>query len=90
MTIEIKVPPLGESVSEATIAKWHKKEGEGVSQDQLLVELETDKVTLEVNAASSGVLAKIVAKEGEDYEEYDATHQFRTPKTSTGLLLLQT
>ena len=65
MTIEIKVPPLGESVSEATIAKWHKKEGEGVSQDQLLVELETDKVTLEVNAASSGVLAKIVAKEGD-------------------------
>ncbi|MDA0782304.1 MAG: 2-oxoglutarate dehydrogenase complex dihydrolipoyllysine-residue succinyltransferase [Rickettsiales bacterium] len=56
MTIEIKVPPLGESVSEATIANWCKSEGDYVEQDEMLVELETDKVTLEVNAPSAGVL----------------------------------
>jgi len=56
---EIKVPPLGESVSEATIAKWHKKAGESVKKDELLVELETDKVTLEVNAPADGALSEI-------------------------------
>lgn len=59
MSTEIKVPPLGESVSEATIAKWYKKPGEFVKSNDLLLELETDKVTLEVNAEVSGVL-KIV------------------------------
>lgn len=63
--VEIKVPPLGESVSEATIAKWHKKAGEAVHMDELLVELETDKVTLEVNAPATGVLQAINAKEGD-------------------------
>ncbi len=65
MTVDIKVPPLGESVTEATIAKWFKKEGDAVKEDELLVELETDKVTMEVNAASSGTLGSIIAKEGE-------------------------
>ena len=60
----IKVPPLGESVTEATIGKWHKKEGDSVKADELLVELETDKITLEVTAESSGVLQSISAKEG--------------------------
>lgn len=55
--IEIKVPVLGESVSEATIAKWRKKVGETVVMDEVLVELETDKVTLEITAPSAGVLA---------------------------------
>ena len=64
MTVQIVVPPLGESVSEATIAKWHKKAGEAVKVDELLVELETDKVTLEVNAPASGVLAEIKTPEG--------------------------
>lgn len=68
MAVEIKVPVLGESVSEATIAKWHKAEGEAIATDELLVELETDKVTLEVNAPSSGVLLKIDAKEGDTVE----------------------
>lgn len=68
MAVEIKVPALGESVSEATIAKWHKSEGEAIGVDELLVELETDKVTLEVNAPSAGVLAKIDAKEGDTVE----------------------
>jgi 2-oxoglutarate dehydrogenase E2 component (dihydrolipoamide succinyltransferase) len=61
---QIVVPTLGESVSEATVAKWLKKEGESVSADEPLVELETDKVTLEVGAPSSGVLAKITAPVG--------------------------
>jgi 2-oxoglutarate dehydrogenase E2 component (dihydrolipoamide succinyltransferase) len=65
MTTEIRVPTLGESVSEATIGRWFKKAGDAVKADEPLVELETDKVTLEVNAPSSGVLAEIVAKDGE-------------------------
>ena len=65
MSTEIRVPTLGESVSEATIAKWFKKPGEAVKADEPLLELETDKVTLEVNAPASGTLAEIVAKEGE-------------------------
>lgn len=63
--VELFVPALGESVTEATIAKWFKKEGEAVKLDELLVELETDKVTLEVNATASGVLGKINYAEGD-------------------------
>ena len=62
---DIRVPTLGESVSEATIGKWFKKPGDAVKADEPLVELETDKVTLEVNAPASGVLAEIAAKDGE-------------------------
>ena len=65
MANEIRVPTLGESVSEATIGRWFKKVGDVVKADEPLVELETDKVTLEVNAPSAGVLAEIVAKDGE-------------------------
>ena len=65
MATEIRVPTLGESVTEATIAKWFKKPGEAVKADEPLLELETDKVTLEVNAPASGVLGDIIAKEGE-------------------------
>ncbi|MCI5059576.1 MAG: 2-oxoglutarate dehydrogenase complex dihydrolipoyllysine-residue succinyltransferase [Alphaproteobacteria bacterium] len=65
---QILVPTLGESVSEATVAQWLKKEGEAVSADEPIVELETDKVTLEVNAPSDGVIAKIVVGEGENVE----------------------
>jgi 2-oxoglutarate dehydrogenase E2 component (dihydrolipoamide succinyltransferase) len=61
---QILVPVLGESVSEATVAKWLKKEGEAVKADEPLVELETDKVTLEVNAPQAGVLTKITAQSG--------------------------
>ena len=62
--VELLVPTLGESVSEASIAKWHKKEGEAVKLDELLVELETDKVTLEINATAAGALGKIRFEEG--------------------------
>ncbi|MGL4440064.1 MAG: 2-oxoglutarate dehydrogenase complex dihydrolipoyllysine-residue succinyltransferase [Bosea sp. (in: a-proteobacteria)] len=65
MATEIRVPTLGESVTEATIGKWFKKPGDAIKADEPLVELETDKVTLEVNAPSAGVLGEIVAKEGE-------------------------
>ena len=65
MAIEIRVPALGESISEATVGKWFKKAGEPVQADEPLVELETDKVTLEVNAPSSGVLSEIAAETGQ-------------------------
>lgn len=65
---KIVVPTLGESVSEATVAQWLKKEGEAVKADEPIVELETDKVTLEVNAPKDGVIAKITVAEGETVE----------------------
>ncbi|MGH7005552.1 MAG: biotin/lipoyl-containing protein, partial [Alphaproteobacteria bacterium] len=68
MSIEIKVPALGESVTEATVAKWMKQVGEAVAQDEALCELETDKVTLEVNAPAAGTLAEIKAPEGANVE----------------------
>ncbi|TGL83036.1 2-oxoglutarate dehydrogenase complex dihydrolipoyllysine-residue succinyltransferase [Leptospira yasudae] len=65
MSVEIKVPEMGESITEATIANWVKKEGEQVKQDEILLELETDKATMEVPAPSSGVLQKIHKKAGD-------------------------
>ncbi|MET3355554.1 UNVERIFIED_ORG: 2-oxoglutarate dehydrogenase E2 component (dihydrolipoamide succinyltransferase) [Xanthobacter viscosus] len=65
MTTEIRVPTLGESVTEATIGKWFKKPGDTVKADEPLVELETDKVTVEVPAPAAGVLAEIIAKDGD-------------------------
>jgi len=64
MSIEIKVPPLGESVAEGTIARWMKSVGDAVAQDEPVAELETDKVTLEVPAPAAGVLSSIVAEAG--------------------------
>lgn len=64
MSIEIKVPPLPESVSDATLVGWHKGVGDAVSRDENLVDLETDKVVLEVPAPSSGTLSKIVVEDG--------------------------
>ena len=66
MAIEIKVPTLGESVTEATVAKWFKQPGDAVALDEAVCELETDKVTIEVNAPSAGALKDIVAAEGSD------------------------
>ncbi len=68
MTTEIRVPTLGESVTEATIAKWFKSVGDAVARDEPIVELETDKVALEVNATAAGVLSEIIAKEGDTVE----------------------
>ena len=66
MATEIKVPALGESVTEATVAQWLKQPGDSVAVDEPLVELETDKVTLEVNATTAGILSEIVVGEGEN------------------------
>ncbi|QDY68389.1 2-oxoglutarate dehydrogenase complex dihydrolipoyllysine-residue succinyltransferase [Qingshengfaniella alkalisoli] len=65
MTIEVRVPTLGESVTEATVATWFKKPGDTVTEDEMLCELETDKVTVEVPSPASGKLAEIVAQEGD-------------------------
>ena len=64
MSTQIVVPPMGESVSEATVAKWLKKVGDAVKVDEPLVELETDKVTLEVNATTAGVISEIKVQQG--------------------------
>ena len=68
MTIEITVPTLGESVTEATVAKWFKSAGDAVARDEVIVELETDKVNLEVTAEVAGVLKEIVAGEDQNVD----------------------
>lgn len=68
MAGEIVVPNLGESVSEATVSKWFKKVGDAVAQDEPLLELETDKVTMEVNAPAAGMLKEIKVAEGKTVE----------------------
>ncbi len=65
MAIEIKVPDLPESVSDATIATWHKQPGDAVERDEVLVDIETDKVVLEVPAPESGILSEIIEAEGQ-------------------------
>ena len=65
MTIEIKSPTFPESVADGTVANWLKKEGENVEQDEVIAEIETDKVVLEVVAPTNGVLTKIVKNEGD-------------------------
>ncbi len=68
MATDIVVPTLGESVTEATVAQWLKQPGEAVALDEPVVELETDKVTLEVNASTAGVLSEVIAGEGDNVE----------------------
>ncbi len=68
MAVEIRVPGLGESVTEATVGQWFKKEGEAVNADDPLVELETDKVTIEVPAPAAGTISEISANEGDSVE----------------------
>ncbi len=84
MTIEIKVPQLGESVSEAAIAKLHKKVGDAVKADELIVELETDKVTLEVNAPKDGVISDIKVKEGDNVKVGDLIAMMQEGAAKTG------
>ena len=71
MATEIRVPTLGESVTEATIAQWFKKPGDAINADEPIVELETDKVTVEVPAPASGTLGEILVKEGDTVSEGD-------------------
>ena len=64
MRIEVKVPQLPESVAEATLVNWHKKPGDGVARDENLIDIETDKVVLELPAPVDGVIAEIVKQDG--------------------------
>ena len=66
MATEIKVPVLGESVTTATVARWIKQPGEAVAADEAVVELETDKVSVEVSAPEAGVLGTLAVQEGEE------------------------
>src|SRR3546814_2660209 len=68
MATDIVVPALGESVTEATVAQWLKQPGDAVAVDEPIVELETDKVTLEVNASVAGVLLEVIAAAGANVE----------------------
>ncbi|CAN5359382.1 2-oxoglutarate dehydrogenase complex dihydrolipoyllysine-residue succinyltransferase [soil metagenome] len=83
MSVEIRVPPLGESVVEATVGRWAKQEGDAVAKDEILVELETDKITVEVAAQKAGVLGKIAKPEGETVgvDELLAVLEEREPAT---------
>jgi 2-oxoglutarate dehydrogenase E2 component (dihydrolipoamide succinyltransferase) len=63
MSLEVKVPSVGESITEVTIASWHKRDGDTVNIDDVLCELESDKATFELNAESTGVLRILVKKE---------------------------
>ncbi|HRP97535.1 MAG TPA: 2-oxoglutarate dehydrogenase complex dihydrolipoyllysine-residue succinyltransferase [Rhodocyclaceae bacterium] len=78
MLIEVKVPQLSESVSEATLVSWHKKEGEAVSRDENLIDIETDKVVLETPAPADGVLVKIVKADGETVNSGELIAQIDT------------
>ena len=90
MSIQIKAPTFPESVADGTIANWLKKEGESVNQDEVIAEIETDKVVLEVLAQSDGVITKILKSEGEivasseiigEFDESDET--IETPVSSS-------
>ncbi|MFZ2627718.1 MAG: biotin/lipoyl-containing protein, partial [Rugosibacter sp.] len=65
MLIEVKVPQLSESVAEATLAAWHVQEGDAVNRDQNLIDIETDKVVLELPAPAAGVITKIIKHNGD-------------------------
>src|SRR5690349_12862206 len=76
--VEVKVPQLSESVSEATLLDWHKKEGERVSRDENLIDIETDKVVLELPAPADGVLVKILKKPRDSVGSGDVIAQIDT------------
>lgn len=83
MSIEIKVPPLPESVSDATLVAWHKKAGDAVARDENLVDLETDKVVLEVPAPSAGVLQEILINDGATVTAGDVLATLEPGETAT-------
>src|SRR6266568_4494701 len=75
MLIEVKVPELSESVAEATLLAWHKKAGEAVKRDENLIDIETDKVVLELPSPADGVLAKIIKGRGGRVTKADVLDQ---------------
>jgi 2-oxoglutarate dehydrogenase E2 component (dihydrolipoamide succinyltransferase) len=78
MIIEVKVPQLSESVAEATLSAWHVKEGDAVARDQNLIDIETDKVVLELPAPDAGVIVKIVKQNGESVASGEVIAQIDT------------
>ena len=78
MIIDVKIPQLSESVSEATLVSWHRKEGEAVARDENLIDIETDKVVLELPAPDAGVLIKIIKGDGESVTSGDVIAQIDT------------
>ncbi len=84
MLIEVKVPQLSESVSEATLVSWHKKEGDAVSRDENLIDIETDKVVLETPAPADGVLVKIVKVDGDTVTSGELIAQIDTEAKAAG------
>ena len=83
MTIEVKVPALAESIAEANLLNWHKKVGESVKRGDNLIDIETDKVTLEVAAPSNGVLIEILKQDGEDVQSDEIIARIDTEEKST-------
>jgi len=83
MQVEVKVPQLSESVSEATLVAWRKKAGEAVKRDENLIDVETDKVVLELPAPADGVLAKIVKKDGDSVTSGEVIALIDTTATAT-------
>ena len=82
MSIKIKSPTFPESVADGTVANWLKKEGENVNQDEVIAEIETDKVVLEVLAQSDGVITKIIKPEGEIVSSAEIIGEFSESKES--------
>ena len=81
--MEVKAPAFPESISEGTVAEWHVKQGEGARRDDLLVDIETDKVVIEVFAPEDGVLAEIVKQEGEIVLSEEIIGHFESGFTDT-------
>ena len=83
MIIDVKVPQLSESVAEATLVTWHKQPGEAVARDENLIDIETDKVVLELPASASGVLIEIVKRNGETVVAGEVIARIDTEATAT-------
>jgi 2-oxoglutarate dehydrogenase E2 component (dihydrolipoamide succinyltransferase) len=83
VTVEVKVPVLAESVAEANLLQWHKKVGDPVKRGENLIDIETDKVTLEVAAPTNGILTEILKQDGEDVESDELIARIETEKKST-------
>lgn len=77
MSTEIKAPVFPESVAEGTVATWHKQPGEACSRDELIVDIETDKVVLEVVAPADGVIEEIIKNEGDTVESGEVVGKFK-------------
>jgi len=83
VTVEVKVPVLAESVAEANLLQWHKKVGDPVKRGENLIDIETDKVTLEVAAPTNGILTEILKQDGEDVESDELIAKIETEQKST-------